>query len=91
MMGYKALLTLDLDSGVSSVNKRQKLYDYLKNEKWSKLSSLTTAWTCSFTDNVTHDNAIRTIKIDVANAARYAEAINYDAAVQIGKGDVVEF
>ncbi|MCG9712914.1 hypothetical protein L1D29_08810 [Shewanella insulae] len=89
-MGYKALLTLDLENGVSS-EKREKFYEYLKKEKWSKLAGLTTAWKCSFNDDVTRESAIRVVKNDVAGAARHAGVSSYNAAVQVGKGEIEKF
>ncbi|WP_148252865.1 hypothetical protein [Aidingimonas lacisalsi] len=89
-MGYKALLTLDIENGVSS-EKREKFYEYLKKEKWTKLSGLTTSWKFSFNDDVTRESAIRIVKSDVAGAARHAGVPSYNAAVQVGKGDIEKF
>lgn len=89
-MGHKALLTLDLENGVSTEN-RAKFYEYLKKENWSKLSALTTAWKCSFKDGITRESAIRITKNDVANAAKYAGVSSYNAAVQVGEEDVIQF
>ncbi len=89
-MGYKALLTLDLENGVSS-ERRQKVYEHLKQAKWAKLKSLTTTWKCSFNDDVSRDSAIRVSKQDVADAAKNAGVYNYNAVVQVGQGEVEEF
>lgn len=90
-MGYKALLTLDLENGVSS-EKRKKVYDQLEKEKWSKLKSLPTAWSCSFSNDVSRDLAVQGCKDDVANAAKAAGVSTYNAAVQVcDEGKVEEF
>jgi hypothetical protein len=89
-VGYKALLTLDLENGVSA-ERRQKVYEHLKQEKWAKLKDLTTVWKCSFNDDVSCDSAIRVCKQDVANATKNAGVYNYNVAVQVGQGEVEEF
>lgn len=89
-MGYKALLTFDLENGVS-LEQRKKAYDYLKEQKWERVKSLTTTWKCSFNDDVTREAAIKECKSDVARAARLAGISLYHAAVQVGKGDVEIF
>jgi len=89
-MGYKALLTLDLENSVSA-EKRGKFYESLDKKQWTKLSDLTTAWKCSFNDDVTREAAIRVVKRDVANAAEYAGVYSYTAAVQVGKGLIEKF
>jgi hypothetical protein len=86
-MGYKALLTLDLENEVSS-KKREKFYEYLKNEKWSNLPGLTTAWQCSYKEDVTRETAIRVAKNDVADASRHSGVSSYNAAVQVGKSEI---
>jgi len=89
-MGYKALMTLDLENGVGA-EKRQKVYDYLKQEKWTKLKALTTAWKCSFSDDVTRDSAISICKQDVVNATKIAGVSTYHVAIQVGKGEIEEY
>lgn len=89
-MGYKALLTVDLENGVSA-EKRKKFYDYLAQEKWLKIPELTTTWECSFTEHVDRLGAIAVIKDDVASAAKHAGVSHYQAAVQVGKGSITKF
>ncbi|MBP0602323.1 MAG: hypothetical protein ACRCS2_11430 [Morganella morganii] len=89
-MGYKALLTLDLENGVST-EKREKFYAYLTQEKWIKIPNLTTAWKCTFNNDVTEESAISVVKNDVANAAKHAGVYSYNAAVQMGGSDVTQF
>lgn len=89
-MGYKALLTVDLENGVSA-DKRKKFYEYLAREKWTKLTELTTTWKCSFKDSVDRQGAIDVAKMDVKNGVEHAGISSYHAAVQVGKGTVTEF
>ena len=89
-MGYKALLTLDLDNK-TSYETRKSFYDYLKDQKWVKLDSLTTVWTASFHDDITYNKAIDITKGDVQDAAKHSGVSSYDAAVQLGKSDAIEF
>ena len=35
-MGYKALLTLDLENGVTN-DQRKKVYEYLEKENWIQI------------------------------------------------------
>jgi len=81
----------DIRFGKWGSEKRKKFYEYLKKEKWTKLSDLTTSWKCSFNDDVKRESAIGTAKSDVKGAARHAGVAVYNAAVQVGKGSVEEF
>lgn len=83
-------MTLDLENSVSS-EKREKFYEYLKKEKWAKLSGLTTTWKCYFSDGVIRESAIKVVKEDVVGAARYAGVSSYSAAVQVGEGEIEMF
>lgn len=89
-MKYKALLTLDLEKGVST-EQREKFYEYLKEKKWVKLSNLTTTWKIVFVEGAKRENVIRTVKSHVANAAIHSNVSSYSAAVQVGEGLVEEF
>ncbi len=44
-----AMLSLDLDENTSA-EKRDKFYEYLKNEQWTKISKVTTIWYAKFKD-----------------------------------------
>lgn len=55
-MGYIALITLDLPGATDE--QRSLFYETLRNEKWQKIKSLTTAWKALFNDSVTRDEAI---------------------------------
>ncbi|MGA4493782.1 hypothetical protein [Vreelandella venusta] len=89
-MKYRALLTLDLEKGVSA-EKREKFYEYLRDKKWAKLSDLTTTWKATFSEGTTREDAISTAKTHVANAAKHSNVSSYSAAVQVGEGLVEEF
>lgn len=89
-MGFKVLLTLDLERDVSTEN-RQKVYNYLKKQKWEKLKELTTSWKCSFEENANREAVISECKKDVRNAIRVGGVTSYHAALQIGEGEVEEF
>ncbi len=82
-MKFYVLLTLDLPDANSEA--RQKFYDYLEKEKWAKLDNLTTAWTCSFKEDVTKTDAIGICREDLASAAKHANISKYYAAFQAGQ------
>lgn len=88
-MALKALLTLDLDRVTGE--QRKIYYEYLKNEDWTKIANIETAWKCTFNDSVSRSNALNTCKTDVKNAARTAGISSVKSVVQIGQGDVEEF
>ena len=82
-MKIHVLLTLDLPK--VNADARQKFYDHLEEEKWAKLDNLTTAWKCSFKENITKANAIDICKKDLAKAAKHAGISEYSAALQAGQ------
>ena len=91
-MGYKALLTLDLKlENEDSSWKRQKIHDYLEGEDWIKVESLPWVWKCSFGDDIDRNSAIEICKRDVFKATKIARVHSYNAAVQVGTGEVEEF
>ena len=69
-MTIYVMLTVDLNRGVSD-DARQKFYDYLAKEKWSRLKLTTTFW-AKFAENATPDGAIGATRKDVRNAAASA-------------------
>lgn len=86
-MGLKALITLDLKV---TEEQRECFYEGLKKEKWAKIPNLTTAWTCSFQDGVTRQNAISNIESDIKrckNNCRIQTRIDY--AMQIDLEGIV--
>lgn len=88
-MGYKVLLTLDIEK--ASTEKRKLFYEYLKSQDWEKIPNLTTSWKASFNDNASREDVIATAKDDLKNAAQHAGVNFYNVALQMGKGLVVEF
>lgn len=88
-MGYKALMTLDLEN--ASTDQRDRVYELLRERKWYKLDDLTTAWRCQFNDGISRSDAVADCKEDVRDAARHGNIRSYKAALQLGKGDVEEF
>lgn len=88
-MVFKALLTLDLDKVTGE--QRKIFYEYLKNENWTKIANIDTAWKCTFNDGVSRSDALNTCKTDVKNAAHSAGVSSVKSVVQIGQGDVEEF
>ena len=82
-MKIHVLLTLDLPK--VNAEARQKFYDHLEEKEWDKLDNLTTAWKCSFQEDITKADAIGTCKKDLANAAKHAGISKYSAALQAGQ------
>tara|TARA_R110002110_G_scaffold278355_1_gene493572 strand:- start:92 stop:355 length:264 start_codon:yes stop_codon:yes gene_type:complete len=85
-----AMLSLDLDRLTTS-DQRKIFYEHLKNEKWVKISKVTTTWRASFEASVTEAGAIQTTKNDVAMAAKKAGVTSYDAIVHIGANEPAAF
>jgi len=82
-MALKALLTVDLENGVSA-DQRQKFNEKMAELKWLKVSTLTTTWTSSFVDGVTITKAFEETQSDVYKSATVARILNYHCAVQFG-------
>lgn len=81
-MSLYVMLTIDLNRGVSD-EARQKFYDYLAREKWTRLKLTTTFW-AKFAEKATPEGAISTAKMDVRNAALSSGVVNYEAAAEAG-------
>lgn len=81
-MTVYVMLTVDLNRGVSD-DARQKFYDYLINEQWTRLKLTTTFW-AKFTETATQDGALGAAKNDVKNAAAHAGVTHYEAAAEAG-------
>ena len=86
-MGYKALVTIDLPDATEE--QRKKFYSVLVEEKWSKITSLTTAWKVSFEDSVTRNGAINAIKGDLASAKRKSGVRKVEYALQLDTNNIV--
>lgn len=85
-----AMLSLDLERNTTT-ERREKFYEYLKKEKWTKVPYVTTTWHASFQDGVTESGVISTTKADVANAAKYAGVTSYNAVVNVGQSQPTTF
>lgn len=81
-MSLHVMLTIDLNRGVSE-EARQKFYDYLAKEQWTRLKLTTTFW-AKFAETATPESAISTTKMDVRNAALTSGVVNYEAAAEVG-------
>lgn len=86
-MGYKVLITIDLPDIDSKT--RDEFYNVLKEEKWSKIESLTTAWKVSFKDDVKREGAISTLESDLKKAKEKSKAKKVEYAIQMDKEQVV--
>lgn len=85
-----AMLSLDLDRNTST-EKRDKFYEYLKNEQWTKVPKVTTTWYAIWKDGATESSIIYTTKTDVENAAKNAGVTSYDAVVHVGSNKPTSF
>ena len=85
-----AMLSLDLDRKTTT-EQRDKFYEHLKNEQWTKVPKVTTTWHASFKDGATESGIISTTKSDVANAVKHAGVTAYDAVVHVGPSKPTSF
>lgn len=86
-MGYQLLITLDLNNATSE--QRETFYGMLTEEKWIKLTNLTTAWRCSFSDGVNRIQAEKQIKSDLEKAMLKTKIKKVDYALQMDKVSVL--
>ncbi|CAK2391056.1 conserved hypothetical protein [Vibrio crassostreae] len=87
-MSIKILLTLDLNNVTDE--QREKVYESLKGDQWTKMS-LTTTWKCTFNETVSEESARKTAKNDVLRAIDKAKIKSYEAALQAGVNGVEKF
>ncbi len=85
-----AMLSLDLERNTTT-EKREKFYEYLKKEQWTKVPNVTTTWYASFKDGATESGIISATKTDVTNAANYAGVTSYNAVVNVGPSKPITF
>lgn len=76
-MALHMMLTVDLKNANS--NARAVFDAKMAEKKWSKSPTVTTTWTATFSPNATPQGAITTTKTDVADAARQAGIMVYEA------------
>lgn len=70
-MGYKVLITFDLNNVTST--QRTAFYEKLEELKWSRVGNLTTTWKCSFNDDVTRNDATEEVILDLKKAKQYSK------------------
>jgi hypothetical protein len=88
-MPYHAVVTVDLDNGVSSTA-RTKFNEELKKKKFSK-HKLTTLWTAVFTSATTREGAVKYARDSIDAAAALAGISTYEAFVSISEAPPVEW
>ena len=85
-----AMLSLDLDYKTTS-ERREKFYEYLKKEEWTKVPRLTTIWYARFNEGILESRIIEITKIDVAAAAKTAGVTSYDCVVNVSNSKPTTF
>lgn len=88
-MPYHAVVTVDLDNGVSSTA-RTRFNEELKKKNFSK-HKLTTLWTAVFTPASTREGAMKFTRDSIDAAAASAGIYNYEAFVSISDSPPVEW
>lgn len=88
-MPYHAVVTVDLDNGVSSTA-RTKFNEELKKKNFSK-HKLTTLWTAVFTPASTREGAVKYARDSIDAAAALAGISTYEAFVSISEAPPVEW
>lgn len=88
-MPYHAVVTVDLDNGVSSTA-RTKFNEELKKKNFSK-HKLTTLWTAVFTPTSTREGAVKFTRDSIDAAAALAGISTYEAFVSISEAPPVEW
>jgi hypothetical protein len=86
-MQYHALITLDL-TGVPE-EKTTVFYNALENEKWAKVSKLSTSWKVSFMAGVTRQGAICTLENDMHKAKEAGKIARVNYAIQLDTQDLL--
>lgn len=74
-----ALLTVDLDKGVTS-DQRKTFNEEMANRHWTKMAT-TTTWSASFTAGSTPTGILTETKADVAAAASAAKVTKWECTV----------
>jgi len=88
-MPYHAIVTVDLDNGVSSTA-RTKFNEELKKKNFSK-HKLTTLWTAIFTPATTREGAVKYARDSIDAAAALAGIHTFEAFVSISEASPVEW
>lgn len=88
-MPFHAVVTVDLDNGVSSTA-RTRFNQELSKKNFSK-HKLTTLWTAVFTPASTREGAIKFTRDSIDAAAASAGISTYEAFVSISESPPVEW
>ena len=88
-MPFHAVVTVDLDNGVSSTA-RTKFNEELKKKHFTK-HKLTTLWTVVFVAGAMRDAAIKYARDSIDTAAAIAGISTYEAFVSISEAPPVEW
>lgn len=88
-MPYHAVVTVDLDNGVSSTA-RTKFNEELKKKNFSK-HKLTTLWTAIFTPATTREGAVKYARDSIDAAAALAGNYTFEAFVSVSEAPPVEW
>lgn len=89
-MGLRAMLSLDLEAGVS-VDRRTEFNKQMATKHWTKISNVTTTWWNTFVDGGTEAGIVQTTKNHVAEAAKAAGISKYHAVIEVGPSNPTEF
>lgn len=88
-MTLHAVVTVDLDNGVSS-SARTKFNEELRKKNFSK-HKLTTLWTAVFTPTSTREGAVKFTRDSIDAAAALAGISTFEAFVSISEAPPVEW
>lgn len=86
-MGNNGLIIIDLP-GIDNEAK-DKFYEVLNEEEWTKINHLNTAWKFSFHKDVTRNGAITTLEDDLKKAKKLSNAKRVDYAIQLDEEEIV--
>lgn len=87
-MGYKALITIDLDK--TSDEQRDRFYEKLEELKWLKIKTLTTTWKCRFQKNVSREDACKELISDLDKAKLHSNITKVEYAFQKDFSDIIK-
>lgn len=88
-MTFHAIVTVDLDNGVSSTA-RTKFNEELKKKHLAK-HKLTTLWTVAYVEGATREGALKYARDSVDAAAAASGISTYEALVSISEAPPVEW
>lgn len=80
-MAFKALTTLDLPE--ATAEQRKAFYAFLENKHWHRITTLRTAWSISFDNSYSREDAIQELKTDIMNAQAQSNVRRIEYAIQL--------